>query len=608
LVVRVLGIVSETHDTGLALVADGVPELVLEEERFSRVKRTKAFPHLSLTAAFQDRNLVLSSVDAIALPWHTGRYRAFAARALLRRFPASLNLLHARAHVPQRNQIVLLERYIAKGLRRHFGDAALPPIVQVGHHDAHAASFFVSPFDDALVLVMDGFGDDASASAYLGQGNRLERVWSTPIFNSLGLVYTFVTEHLGFEGFGDEGKVMALAAYGSDRLLGRFRDVIRAAEHGGFTVNMDYFSYDTYGQIRPVTQKFINAFGPRRDRTEPLGDQHRDLAYALQKVTEETILRLVRGLLARYPSRNVVLTGGVALNCVANGRVLAETGIDRLWVPPCASDTGAPLGAALWHTHQSCALPRTFELTHAYFGTTSSDAANEAALLAAGLDYHRMPEAALVGRVARDLADGHIVGLYQGRFEMGPRALGNRSILADPRSTAMRDKINRVIKKREGFRPFAPVVPWEHAAEFFEITQPDPFMTLAPKVRADKRGLIPAAVHVDGTGRIQTVTAEQNPRYHALLCAFGRLTGVPVLINTSFNEQEPIVARPEEAIACFKRTDMDVLVLGNCYVTRHERAAGHTDTAADHTAIVRELKPRKPRPSAPPRTRDGAGD
>jgi carbamoyltransferase len=593
-VLRVLGIVSETHDTGIALVSNGVPELVLEEERFSRIKRTRAFPSQSLTAAFNDRGVVLGDIDAIALPWNTRALRSFVARALISRFPASLNLMHARAHTPQRNQIMLLDHYVRKGLRQHFGTKFLPPMVGVGHHDAHAASFFVSPFADALVLVMDGYGDDASASAYVGQGNRLERVWSTGVFNSLGLVYTFVTEHLGFEGFGDEGKVMALAAFGSDALVPAFHDVVRPADGGGYTVNMDYFSYDAYGQIRPVTQKFIDRFGPARRRGEPLTDRHRDLAFALQRITEETILRLVRGLLKRFPSRNLVLCGGVALNCVANGRVLAETGIARLWVPPCASDTGAPLGAALWHTHQTCGLPRTFELKHAYLGTASTDAQNETALEASGLAYERMPEAALVGRVARDLADGRVVGLYQGRFEMGPRALGNRSILADPRTAAMRTKINRVIKKREEFRPFAPVVTWERAEEFFEISQPDPFMTLAPRVRPEKRDLIQAAVHVDGTGRIQTITAEENPRYHALITEFGRLTGVPVLINTSFNEQEPIVARPEEAIACFRRTEMDVLVLGNCYVTRHERQHGTADTP-DISAEVHELRPRSQR-------------
>jgi carbamoyltransferase len=300
--VRVLGIVSETHDTGLALVADGVPELVLEEERFSRTKRTRAFPALCLKAAFDDRGVDLSSVDKIALPWDTRRLRAFTAKAILRRFPASLNLMHARAHTPQRNQIVLLERYIKRGLSAHFSTQKLPPIVHVGHHDAHAASFFVSPFDDALVLVMDGYGDDASASAYLGQGNQLERVWSTGIFNSLGLVYTFVTEHLGFEGFGDEGKVMALAAYGTDRLVRPFSDVIQGNADGTYTVNMAYFSYDAYGQIRPVTQKFIDSFGPRRIKGGDLTAHHRDLAFALQKLTEETFASCAGCLNASPPA------------------------------------------------------------------------------------------------------------------------------------------------------------------------------------------------------------------------------------------------------------------------------------------------------------------
>ncbi|HRK17992.1 MAG TPA: carbamoyltransferase C-terminal domain-containing protein [Hyphomicrobiaceae bacterium] len=584
---RVLGIVSETHDSGIAVVKDGRPEIVIEEERFSRVKRTKAFPAAALSAAFQDRGFGIDMVDAIALPWNIGALRRTAAWAVARRFPASLNLLHARAHRPQRNQIVVLQHRIRDGLQAHFRTRRIPPIFQVGHHDAHAAAFFVSPFEEALVVVMDGYGDDASASVYLGRGNRLERVWSTGIFNSLGLVYTFVTEHLGFEGFGDEGKVMALAAYGSDRLVASFRDVVKPQDDGTYKVDMSYFSYDTYGQIRPMREKFIRMFGPARRRDEPLSDHHRDLARALQVVTEETVLRLVSTFRKRYGARNVVLAGGVALNCVANGRVLAESGVERLWVPPCASDTGAPLGAALWHTHQVRGLPRSYELTNAYLGASFKADDIEAALGAQGIESEEMPDAALVGRVARDLSDGRIVGWYQGRFEMGPRALGNRSILADPRSAAMRDTINRVIKKRESFRPFAPAVPEERAAEFFEITQPDPFMTLAPRVRPEKRSLIEAAVHVDGTGRIQTVSAKDNPLYHALLVEFGRLTGVPVLINTSFNEQEPIVARPEEAIACFKRTDMDVLVLGNHYVSRHQRAgAGDMNRSVDNVAVL----------------------
>jgi carbamoyltransferase len=565
--VKVLGLVSNTHDSGAALVDGGEIVSVLEEERFNRIKRTKVFPDRSLEHLWRREGVRPADIRAIVTPWDERKLRRFVLRSILRRFPASLNLMHARAHPAQRNQIVVLSRYLRQGLARHWGDTTVPPIVPVSHHDAHAAAFFVSPFDEALVLVMDGYGDDASASAYVGRGNRLERVWSTSIFNSLGLVYTVVTGHLGFEGFGDEGKVMALAAYGTDALVAAFRDCVQPTTDG-YRVDMRWFDYDAYGQLRPFKPAFIDRFGPPRRPGEPLTQQHKDLAFALQAVTEEVILHLVRMLLARHPSRHLVMTGGVALNCVANARVLAETGIERLWVPPCASDAGAPLGAALWHTHQTLGVPRRAELTHPFYGAGYDDAEIRTALADAGLQPAALTERGLIEQTAGHLAAGHVVGWFQGRFEMGPRALGNRSILADPRSAEMREILNARIKKRELFRPFAPAVPVERAAEFFEIGQPDPFMTLAPRVRADKRHLLPAALHIDGTGRIQTVAAAANPRYHALLTAFGRLTGVPVLINTSFNEQEPIVATPAEAIACFLRTRMDVLVIGDHLVTR----------------------------------------
>jgi carbamoyltransferase len=564
---RILGLVSNTHDSGIALVRDGMIECVLEEERFNRDKRTKAFPALALAEAIRTYDVAADGISAIVTPWDVHKLRAFVARTIIEGLPGSLRLMHAAAHPAQRNQILALNRYLKKGLAAQLS-GPLPPIINVGHHDAHAAAFFVSPFEDALVIVMDGYGDDCSSSAYIGRGNNLERVWSTDPLNSLGLVYTVVTGHLGFEGFGDEGKVMALAALGSDRYVDAFRRCVRLDPDGGYTVDMSYFDYGRYGQLQPVKRKFIDTFGAARTPNTPLNTRDQDLARALQVVTEETILHVTRGLLRRYPSRNVVFTGGVALNCVANGRLLAECDIDRLWVPPCASDTGAPLGAALWHTHQTLGRPRVMQLTHPYYGSNYTDADIDAALAKTRLAAETLDETTLVERVASAIAAGKIVGWFQGRFEMGPRALGNRSILADPRRADMKDILNDRIKKREPFRPFAPAVPWEHARDFFDIRQPDPFMTLAPVVRPDKRAVIPAAVHVDGTGRIQTVEQSANPRYHALLKAFGRQTGVPVLINTSFNESEPIVNRPEEAIACFRRTNMDVLVLGTRYIER----------------------------------------
>jgi carbamoyltransferase len=582
--VKVLGMVANTHDSGIAVVENGVPILVFEEERFNRTKRTMAFPSQSLLAAQTRYQLDIASIDAIVTPWNVSLLRRSVARALLKGFPASLNLMHQRAHPTQRNQILILNSYLKRGLATSFKTRTIPNIVNVGHHDSHAASFFVSPFDDALVLVMDGYGDDASSSAYVGRGNTLKRVWSTPIMNSLGLVYTVVTEYLGFSGFGDEGKVMALAAYGQDTYVRSFADVIKTTETG-YEVDMAFFGYDTYGSMRPFKPQFFDLFGPPRQPHEPLTDRHRDLAFALQATTERVVLHVVRQRLKVHPSRNLVLTGGVALNCVANARVLSETGVDRLWVPPCASDTGAPLGAALWHTHQTLNHPRCYELTQPYFGVAYTPTEIDTALSDAGLIAERIPHTELILRTARDLADGKIVGWFQDRFEMGPRALGNRSILADPRTLHMRDVINTKIKKRESFRPFAPVVPAERADEIFEISQPDPFMTLAPRVRPEWRDRIAAAVHVDGTGRIQTVTAAANPHYHALITAFGDITGVPVLINTSFNEQEPIVNTPAEAIACFQRTDMDILVLADRYVRKIGDTSSSIQTARS-TAIV----------------------
>ncbi len=569
---RILGLVAKTHDSGLALLSDGRLDFVLEEERFDRRKKSQKFPKHALATMCEELKLDLSGIDVVTTPWDVSELRRQAVRLLLRRFPLSLGLLMPTAHQAQQNQIMVLNSYLERGLHAYFGaNAKLPPIVNIGHHNAHAASFFVSPMEEALVLVMDGYGDDASTSAYVGRGNSLERLWHTSQMNSLGLVYTFVTEYLGFAGFGDEGKVMALAAFGGDTYVERFRDVVKLLPEGRYAVNMDYFSYETFGELRPFRKKFFDVFGPPRSEGAPLTDRHRDIAFALQAVTEEVVLHVVRDLVARTGLKQMCLTGGVALNCVANAKVLQETPVTRLWVPPCASDTGAPLGSALWHYHQTLGQPRSFELTHPFYGKAYGSAEIESALKQAGLAYRRFEEPALLQHVARDLAAGKVVGWYQGRFEMGPRALGNRSILADPRRAEMRDILNDKIKARENFRPFAPAVLMERAAEFFEITQADPFMTLAPRVRPEKRKDIAAAVHVDGTGRIQTVERDANPRYWGLIHAFGEITGVPVLLNTSFNRKEPIVASPEEAINCFLESGMDVLVMGDFYTDDRRR-------------------------------------
>lgn len=571
---RILGLVAATHDSGLALVEDGQPVLVLEEERFNREKHTKAFPRHALVEAFGEGAGELRSIDVITTPWDERRIRKTFARAIASQFPASLSLLLERSHTPQRNEIVRVSAVLRRRLERMTeGRFELPPIVNVGHHESHAAAFFVSPFEDATILVMDGFGDDAATTIFTGKGNRIERHWHEPMANSLGLVYTFLTQFLGFGGFSDEGKVMALAACGDDSYVNRFRDVIRLKEDGRYQINFDYFSYRAFGELKPFKKRFFEVFGPPRKAGEPLEDRHMAIARALQTVTEETIVHIVRALEKKFPSRNLIFTGGVALNCVANARILNETGMERVWVPPCASDTGAPLGSALWHFHQTLGKPRTYELRHAFLGSEYSDDEIVCELEKAGLKSERLEGTALYDRLALDLSKGKIAGVFHGRFELGPRALGHRSILADPRRPEIRSIINGKIKHREPFRPFAPAVMEEYAEEYFEIHQQDPFMTLAPMVKADKADVIPAARHIDGTARIQTVSAKDNPHFYRIIEAFYRHTGVPVLLNTSFNRHEPIVARPEHAISCYLRTGMDVLAIGQHYVTERPAAA-----------------------------------
>ncbi len=581
---NILGIVTKTHDTGVAILRDGLPTAIMEEERFNRDKHTQLFPTGALEAALATSGIGIGDVDVITTPWNVGQLRQTFRSIVAAELPTSLNLLRPSAHSTQNSGIVFLRQRLKQGIKRGLKTSRVPDIVEVQHHDAHAAIFFVSPFDEAAVLVMDGYGDDSATSAYVGKGNKLDRQWHAGFFDSLGALYTSVTTYLGFKPF-EEGTVMALAACGGPTYRERFKEVIRLLDDGRFAMNRAYVSFPTHGLARPFTTKFFETFGPPRRPDEALTDRHRDIAFALQAATEDAVLHIVRSMETRTRSRNLCISGGVALNCVANARILRDTEFKRVWVPPCASDTGAPLGSALYHWHHTLGQPRRMEMTHAFYGTSYTDEQIVLALKEAGLAFEHLDDATLFKRVAADLAAKKVVGWFQGRFEMGPRALGNRSIVSDPRDLKIKEILNARIKKREAFRPFAPAVLAERASEFFEIDQPDPFMTMAPRVRPDKVPVIPAAVHVDGTGRIQTVDKTANPRFHALISAFADLTGVPVVLNTSFNRQEPVVASPADAISCYLRTTMDVLAIGNFYVTDRspERSA---QAEADHQERV----------------------
>ena len=569
---NILGIVTKSHDTGLAVLRDGFPALVLEEERFNREKHTLKFPVRSLETAFGREGYDLGDFQAITTPWCMAKLRPTVLKSLTAKLPHSLNLLRPNANWAQEKAIVNLPMRLYLGLGTRYGFKKVPKIIQVAHHDAHAAAFLVSPFEEAAVLVMDGYGDETATSAYIGRGPKLERLWHDGFFDSLGMLYTCVSEHLGFRLF-EEGTVMALAALGGPTYVDKFRDLIALKPEGRIEINRSYISYDTHGFNKPFKKKFYDVFGPPRQRNGPMTDQNRDLAYALQHVTEEAILHIVRELSRRHPSRNLVLSGGVALNCVANARILRDTDYRAVWVPPIASDSGVVLGSTLYHWHCTLGNERRHVMTHPFYGLGFNDDQIKQALDAVGLSYRRMDDAELMPHVAKRLAEGKIVGWFQGRAEIGPRALGNRSILSDARSEKMKDHINARIKHREPFRPFAPAVLIEHLSEYFEFDQPDPFMTMAPRVRPDKVAVIPAAVHVDGTGRIQTVERSANPRYYAVIEEYAKITGIPVLLNTSFNRQEPVVNSPEEAISCYLRTGMEALALGNFYTEDHNAEA-----------------------------------
>jgi len=571
--VNILGLVYTSHDSGLALLSDGKPNVILEEERFNRIKHTLKYPRMALDTVFGPGGFMrLDDVDVITCPWNMKRIRRALLGAVFSQLPASLNLLRSEAHRTHTVGLLNVPNRLKLGLWHQFGLRRLPPIVQVGHHESHAAVFFVSPFEEATVLVADGYGDDGATSAWTGRGNRLQRQWSDPMFDSLGMLYTCVSEHLGFPYF-QEGTVMALAAMGGPTYKDKFSELIRLLPQGRIEVNKELINYPTHGLIEPFKPRFYEMFGPRRKANEPLTAHHHDIAWALQHWTEEALLHMTRELYRVHKSKNLVISGGVALNCVANARILRETDFERVWVPPVASDTGVCFGSALYHWHQTLRNKRDFELTHAFYGKAYSDDEILQALNEAGLAYERMEEGALLKRVAQDLAGMKIVGWFQGRAEIGPRALGNRSILSSATTNKMKDLINARIKHREAFRPFAPVVLIERLEEFFEYAHPDPFMTVAPMIRKDKVAQIPAAAHVDGTGRIQTIDRKANPRYYGVIEEYARLTGIPVILNTSFNRQEPVVNGPAEAISCYLRTDMDRLVLGDYYIMDRNEAA-----------------------------------
>ena len=558
----ILGLNAFHGDAAAALVVDGELVAAAEEERFNRVKHCAGFPAQAVGWCLVDAGLQPGDLDRIAVSRDP---RANVWPKLQRALRTRPRYLRARLENARRVGSVGDE------LERALGARLRAELHHVEHHQAHAASaFFVSPFEEAAILSVDGFGDFASTLLAVGRGNRFEVLDRVLFPHSLGIFYTAVTQWLGFPKYGDEGKVMGLAPYGDpERHLERMRELVRL--EGLFELGLDYFTHPregvdlTWAEGTPTigrlySDRLVEAFG------EPQADA--DVAAALQAVLEDAYLHLVRELERRSGLSAICLAGGVALNAVANGRIRPETGFDGIYVQPAAGDSGTAIGAAYWVWNQHLAKPRGFVMEHAYTGPAYSDEECASAVAAAGFEATRLSDDELFAEVARRIADGEVVGWFQGRMEFGPRALGNRSIVVDPRRGDMKDILNARIKHREPFRPFAPSILSEATADWFEQDYPSPFMVLVYKTRPEKRAEIPAVNHVDDTGRLQTVEESVNPRYHRLIREFARLTNVPVVLNTSFNENEPIVMSPEQALETFAKTRMDALVLGNLLISR----------------------------------------
>jgi len=597
--VNVLGISAFYHDSAASLVQGGEVVAAAQEERFTRVKNDAGFPVHSVEYCLAQAGLGFDEIDYVGFydkPILTFNrlletYLSFAPRGL-RSFVASIPVW-VKEKVLQKDLILRSLNDLGRG------ELDRGKLLFGLHHHSHAASaFYPSPFEEAAILVMDGVGEWATTSVGVGSHENLELIREIRFPHSLGLLYSAFTYYLGFKVNDGEYKVMGLAPYGEPIYASRIRDaLIDVREDGSFAMDMQYFEYCT-GLVM-TNERFDRLFeGPPRNPAEPLMQRHMDLARSLQLVVEETILRICESVHAETRSENLCLAGGVALNCVANGRILREGPFDRIWVQPAAGDAGGALGVALSIAHEMGGVRRTVDpkqadgMAGAYLGPCFEESEALAELEPYAPVQHRLSDAELCPTIARALAEQKTVGWFQGRMEFGPRALGHRSILADPRSADMQRALNLKIKYRESFRPFAPAVATEEVAELFDLDGDSPYMLLVAQIRQEHRrqpceeeerlegldklravrSVLPAITHVDDSARIQTVHPETSSRFHELLGEFKALTGYGVLVNTSFNvRDEPIVCSPGDAYRCFMATEMDVLVIGNLVLYKEEQ-------------------------------------
>jgi carbamoyltransferase len=594
---RVLGVSAFYHDSAAALVVDGRIVAAAQEERFTRKKHDAGFPNHAIAYCLEAAGLTLEEVDFVA--FYDKPFLKF--ERLLETYLAFApkGFTSFRMAMP----VWLREKLFQKDLLRKELKKIAPAfdgekLVFTEHHLSHAASaFFPSPFENAAVLTMDGVGEWATTSLAMGQGAKLDIHKEIHFPHSLGLLYSAFTYYTGFKVNSGEYKIMGLAPYGTPRYAQTIRDnLIDVKDDGSYRLNMDYFDYCT--GLTMTNAKFDALFGgPPRKAEQLLTQREMDLTASVQHVLEEVVIKMARAIAKETGARNLCLAGGVALNCVANGKVLRDGAFDKIWIQPASGDAGGALGAALSVSHGIGGVARSVAssgdgMAGAYLGPSYEQADIESRLTAAGAVFEVLDDKAVIADTAQALADGKAVGWFHGRMEFGPRALGNRSILGDPRSPKMQSVLNLKVKYRESFRPFAPSVLREHVSEWFEIDSDSPYMLLVADVVKGKRRVmtaaeealfgidklnvprseIPAVTHVDYSARVQTVHKETNPQYHALISAFAKKTKCPVVVNTSFNVRgEPLVCSPEDAFRCFMGTEIEVLVVGNCLLRKEKQ-------------------------------------
>jgi carbamoyltransferase len=572
----IVGINAYHADASAAIFVNGKMIAATEEERFRRVKHWAGFPSLSIAFCLKEAGVSYADVDFFAIGRDPNAKMMKKILYLLSNPTGSFAAIKDRLSNRKKVASVQDELAILSGLP---ASAFTSKVKNIEHHRSHLASaFFASPYDEAACISIDGSGDFTTTMTGIGKGNNMEVLSSLDFPHSLGIFYTAFTQLLGFPHYGDEYKVMGMAPYGQAKYTEQLFDVITLTDDGLFKLNLSYFRKGTSGVISydenfvPIvapmfSNLMVEKFGPQRKKEEELTQYHKDLAASVQAATEKVIFHMLQHLHKKTGLDSVCIAGGVAQNSVANGKITRNTGFKHVYIPSAGHDAGISMGAALFVQHQQLGIDRSF-INSAYTGSRFSNEEIKIAVEKHDLQYEELNDEILFDKITDCLINGGVAGWFSGRAEFGPRALGGRSIIADPRRNDAKEILNLKIKRRESFRPFAPSILKEYVKDYFEIDEPVPFMEKVFHIKKEKHSQIPAVTHVDGTGRLQTVDMDISPRYYALIESFRKKTNIPILLNTSFNENEPIVNTPEEAIQCFLRTNMDMLIMENILLRR----------------------------------------